>query len=159
MLVNKDAYQRETLSKWPVRLPLISVVNILSSCTYIWGTMNLWHTDVCICVSLYLFIHSQLENASPWICLDGFLWYLETMIIRWGNNYRAFRNFGVQGNLGVIWGNCSNMLKTLLRLHNSIDFDETWVRRSLAMIGSFWLFRTFWSEVIFGSYSLNLGSN
>ena len=41
-------------------------------------------------------------------------------------------------------------LKTLLRLHNSIDFDETWLKRSLAR-GSFGVFRNFWSEVILGS--------
>ena len=48
------------------------------------------------------------------------------MIIRWGNN-RGVQEFWVKGHVGVIWSRCSNMLKTLLRLHNLIDFDETWV--------------------------------
>ena len=51
------------------------------------------------------------------------------------------QEFGVKGHLGVIWSR-SNMLKTLLCLHDSIDFDETWVKRSLAR-GSFGVFRKF----------------
>ena len=50
---------------------------------------------------------------------------------RVGDN-RGVQEFGVKGHLGVIWGHCSNTLKTLLRLHDSIGFDETWVKRSLA---------------------------
>ena len=69
-----------------------------------------------------------------------------------GNN-RGVQEFGVKGHLGVIWGHCSNTLKTLLHLHDSIDFDETWVKRSLAR-GSFGLFRNFWSEVILGSFGV-----
>ena len=49
---------------------------------------------------------------------------------------RGVHKFGVEGHLGVIWDRCSNTLKILFRLHDSIDFDETWVKRSLA-IGSF----------------------
>ena len=63
------------------------------------------------------------------------------MIIRWGDN-RDVQEFGVKGHLGVIWNRCLNMLKTLLHLHDSIDFDETWVKRSLAG-GSFGVFRKF----------------
>ena len=63
------------------------------------------------------------------------------MIIRCGDN-RGVRDFGVKGHPGVIWGHCSNTLKTLFRLHDSIDFDETWVKRSLAR-GSFGVFRNF----------------
>ena len=58
-----------------------------------------------------------------------------------GDN-RGIQEFGVKGHLGVIWGHCSNTLKTLLHLHNSIDFDETWVKRSLAR-GSFGVLRNF----------------
>ena len=54
----------------------------------------------------------------------------------------VFRKLGVKGHLGVISGNCSNMLKTLLCLHNSIDFDETWVKGSLAR-GSFGVLNNF----------------
>ena len=46
-----------------------------------------------------------------------------------GDN-RGVQKFWVKGHLGVIWGHCSNTLKMLLRLHDSIDFDETWVKRS-----------------------------
>ena len=60
---------------------------------------------------------------------------------RVGDN-RCVQECGVKGHLGVILDSCSNMLKTLLRLHNSIDFDETWVKRSLAR-GSFGVFRKF----------------
>ena len=36
MLVNKDAYQRETLTKWPVRLPLKdNLCNV--GCEFIWN--------------------------------------------------------------------------------------------------------------------------
>ena len=67
-----------------------------------------------------------------------------------GDN-RAVKDLGVKGHLEVIWGHCSNTLKTLLRLHDSIDFDETWVKRSLAR-GSYGVFRNFWSGVILGSF-------
>ena len=43
----------------------------------------------------------------------------------------------------------------LLRLHDSIDFDETWVKRSLAR-GSFGVFRYFWSEVILWSFGVTV---
>ena len=61
-----------------------------------------------------------------------------------GGENRDVQEFGVTGNLhvGVILGNCPNMLKTLLRLHNLIDFDETWVKRSM-VCGSFGVFRNF----------------
>ena len=62
------------------------------------------------------------------------------MIIRWGD-IRGVQEFEVKGHPGVIWGHCSNTLKTL-GLHDSIDFDETWVNRSLAG-GSFGVFRKF----------------
>ena len=94
-------------------------------------------------------IRPHLENASSRICLDGFSWYFDKMIIRWGDS-RGVQELGVKGHLGVNWDRCSNMLKTLLRLHNSIDFDETWVKRSLAGV-SFGVFRNLWSEVILGS--------
>ena len=42
-----------------------------------------------------------------------------------GTHNRVFRKFWGQRSSR---GHCSNMLKTLLRLHYSIDFDETWVR-------------------------------
>ena len=77
-------------------------------------------------LSIYLSINQSIirKNASQ-ICHDQFSWYLDTMIIRWGDN-RDVQEFGVKGHLGVIWSRCSNMLKTLLHLHNSIDFDGTW---------------------------------
>ena len=59
-----------------------------------------------------------------------------------GGNNRDVQEFGVKGHLGVILGCCLNMLKTLLRLHDPIDSDETWVKRSLAR-GSFGVFRNF----------------
>ena len=37
----------------------------------------------------------------------------------------SVQEFGVKGYLGVILGNCLNML-TLLCLYYLIDFDETW---------------------------------
>ena len=55
---------------------------------------------------------------------------------------RGVCEFWVNGHLGIILGSCSYMLKTLLRLHDSIDFDETWSKRSLAR-GSFGVFRNF----------------
>ena len=107
----------------------------------------------CVYLCIYLSSCSQLENASSRICRDGFSWYLETMIIRWGDS-RGVQEFGVKGHLGVIWGHCSNTVKTL-HLHDSIDFDETWVKRSLAR-GSFGVFRNFWSEVILGSFGVTV---
>ena len=76
------------------------------------------------------------------------------MTIRWGDN-RGVQEFGVKGNLGVIWSCCSNMLKMLLCLHNLIDFDETWVKRSLAR-GSFGVFRHFWLQVILGFFKVTV---
>ena len=55
---------------------------------------------------------------------------------------RGVQEFGVKGHLGIIWGHCSNTLKTLLHLHDSKDFDETLMKRSLAR-GSFGMFRNF----------------
>ena len=49
------------------------------------------------------------------------------MIMGGGNN-RGVQEFWVKGHLGIIWGHCSKMLL----LHDSIEFDETWVKRSLA---------------------------
>ena len=63
---------------------------------------------------------------------------------------------GVKGHLEVIWGYCSNMLKMLLCLHNLIDFDETWVKRSLAW-SSFRVFRNFFiGVVILGSFGVTV---
>ena len=45
--------------------------------------------DACICVS----IRPQLENASSRICLDGFSWCLDAMIVRWETT-GVFRNLG-----------------------------------------------------------------
>ena len=45
---------------------------------------------------------------------------------------RGVQELWVKCHLGIIWDHCSNMLKTLLRLNDSVDFDETWVKRSLA---------------------------
>ena len=106
------------------------------------SAMSLWHTDACICG----FVRLELENASSQIWLDWFLWYLNTMMV--GDN-RGVQEFGVKGHPGVMWGHCLNKFK-MLCLHNSIDFDEIWVKRSLAR-GSFGC-RNFWSEVILGLF-------
>ena len=45
-----------------------------------------------------------------------------------GGDNRGVQEFGVKDYLGVIWSNCSNTLKTILPLHDSTDFDETWVK-------------------------------
>ena len=58
-----------------------------------------------------------------------------------GGTFRGVQEFGVKGHLGIIWGHCSNTLK-MLHLHDSVDFDETWVKRFLAR-GSFRVFRNF----------------
>ena len=120
---------------------------IFSSCTY--GVQ--WAYGIPLCLSVYLSIYPSTirKNASSQICLDRYSWYFDIMIIRWGDN-RGVQEFGVKGHLGVIWSRCSNMLKTLHRLHDSIDFIETWVKRSLAR-GSFGVFRKFWSEAVLGS--------
>ena len=110
----------------------------------------------CVCVSIYLSVYPSTIRiyAFSWICLDGFSWYLDTMMIRWGDN-RGVQEFGVRGHLGVIWGHYSNTLKTLLRLQISIDFDETWGKQSLAR-GSFGVFRNFWPAVVLGSFGVDV---
>ena len=77
------------------------------------------------CVSVCLCIRLELENASSWIWLDRFSWYLYTMIIKWKDN-RGVQEFGVKGHLWVIWSCCLNILKMLLRLHNSILMKLGW---------------------------------
>ena len=137
-------FQSRTFSSIYSSVLSFSFPLFFSSCTY----AVQWAYGIPMCLSIRLSIRSQLENTSSRICLDGFSWYLDTMIIRWGT-IRVFRNLGSK----VIWGHCSNTstLKKRLRLHNSIDFDETWVKRSLAR-GSFGVFRKFWPEVILGSF-------
>ena len=95
-------------------------------------------------LSVYLHVYLSVHNC---IFDFRFSWYLDTIIIRWG----TIGGPGIwgQGHLGVIWGRCSNMLKTLLHLHDSIDFDETWVKR-------FRVFKNFWSEVILGSFGVTV---
>ena len=88
---------------------------LFSSCTH--GVQ--WAYDIPMCLS----IRSQLENAS-WIYIDGFSWYLDTMIIRWGDN-RGVQEFGVKGHLGSLFKYPQN---TSLSTYELIDFDETWVR-------------------------------
>ena len=109
------------------------------------------HLCIYLCIYQCIYPFTIRKNASSQICLDQFSWYLDTgiMIIRWGNS-RGVQEFGVKGHLGVIWSRCLNILKTLLRLHGLIDFDETWVKRSLAR-GSFGMFRKLWSEAVLGS--------
>ena len=124
---------------------------VFSSCNY--GVQ--WAYVIPLYLSVYLSIYLSIypstirKNASSWICLDRFSWYLDIMIIRWRDN-RGVQEFGVKDHVRVIWSRRSNMLKTILRLHDSIDFDETWVKRSLAG-GSFGVFRKFWSEAVLGS--------
>ena len=104
----------------------------------------------CVCVGVYLSVYPFtirkcfFSNMSWWIFV--ILGHNDHQV---GDN-RGVQEFGVKGHLGVIWGHCTNTLKTLLHLHDSIDFDETWVKRSVAR-GSFGVFRNFWSEVILGS--------
>ena len=50
------------------------------------------------------------------------------------------------------------MLKLLLDLYSSIDFDETLVKRSLVS-GSFRVFRNFLIKFDLGVFSLNLGAD
>ena len=83
----------------------------------------------CICVSVYLSFRPQLENApsrmdfrDTWIQLSS-----------GGGQYGCSGIWG-QRSSKVIWGNCSNMLKTLLRQQNSIEFDEIWVKWSFAKV-------------------------
>ena len=113
--------------------------------------MSLWHTDVSVCLSIYLFTIRKcfFSIMHWWIFL-----ILEHNNHQVGDN-KGFQEFGIKGHLGVIWSHCSNTLKTLLRLHDSIGFDETWVKKSLTR-GSFGVFRNFWSEVILGSFGVTV---
>ena len=104
-------------------------------------------------VSVYLCIRPQFQNASSRICHDGFSWYLNTMIIWWEDNRKCSGIWGQRSSRGH-WGHCSNTLETLC-LYNLIDFDETWVKRSLVS-SSFGLFRNFWSEVILESFGVTV---
>ena len=94
--------------------------------------MSLWHKDACICVSVYPFTIRKcfFSNMPRWIFVT--LGYNDFQV---GGQHEC-SEVRVKDHLGVIFGNWSNMLKTFFRLHNSIDFDETRVKRSLA-IGSF----------------------
>ena len=75
------------------------------------------------------------SNMPQWIFVV--LGYNDDQVCGAGDN-RGVQEFGVKGHWGVILGNCSNMLKRLPRLHNSVDLDETWVKRSR---GSFRVYR------------------
>ena len=85
---------------------------------------------------------------------DTWTQWSNVMLMLGGGNNRSIQEFGVKGHLGVIW--CySNMRKMLLRLYNSKDFDETWLKRSLARC-SFGMCGKFWSAVILGSFGVTV---
>ena len=69
---------------------------------------------------MFLFEYALMDFGDTWIPWLG-LGYNVYQVV----DNRDVQEFGVKGHLGVIWGNCSNMLKTLRRLHNSTDFDLT----------------------------------
>ena len=85
------------------------------------SAMNLW-LYLSICWSVYLCIRSQLENASSRICLDGFLWYLGTVITRWGG--------GWQKVCSGIWGQRSSRdhLGSLFKYTQNAS-SSTWFNR------------------------------
>ena len=62
------------------------------STIYLWCN-RLWLIDVS--VSIYSVYPSTFreKNASSQICLDGFLWYLDKLIIRWGQCWTLGFNF------------------------------------------------------------------
>ena len=62
------------------------------------------------------------------------------MIIRWGTIKGCSGIWGQRSSRGHL-GSCSNTLK-MLRLHDLIDFGETWGKRSLAE-GSIGVFGNF----------------
>ena len=76
----------------------------------------------CLYWSVYLSIRSQLENNAAQICLNGFSWYLDTMIIRWGT-IGGVQEFGVKGHLGIIWG---SLFKYAQNASSSIWFNRLW---------------------------------
>ena len=118
---------------------------VFSSCTY-------WAYAIPMCVYVYVYlsvypstIRKCLFSIIPW-WIFMILGYNHHQVGGGGGNNRGVQEFGIKGHLGVIWSCCLNMLKMLFRLHNSINFDETWVKRSFAW-GSFGVFRNFWLDV------------
>ena len=130
---------------------------------HLWDAMSLWHTDVCIYLCIWVGGYLSVYPSTFRKCFSSNMpWWI--FVILGYNNHQVgvdntgVQDFGVKGHLGVIWDHWSNMLKMLLRLHYSIDFDETWVKRSLAG-GSVGVFRGFWSEDILGSFGVTVRSN
>ena len=112
------------------------------------GALSLWHTAVSICLSVCISVHNFKMLLLEYALMD----FRHT----WSNDHRVrtkgvFRNLGVQRSSRGLYEYCWNTFKMLLRLHDSIDFDEIYVKRSFAR-GSLGVFRNFWSEVILGSY-------
>ena len=153
------------------------MVVIFSSCTY--GVQ--WAHGIPMCPSVYLsrpiyldlYIHPSIylpiylsvclslrPQLEKMLLLEYALIDFRDTWIQWSSGgetiKRGVQEFGVKGHVGVIWSRCSNMLKTLLRLHDSIDSDETWVKRSLAR-GSFGMFRKFW--LVLGSLGVAFDQN
>ena len=73
---------------------------------------SLWHIDACIC----LCVHNKIccfSNMPRWIFM--ILGYNDHQVqVGGGLNNRGVQEFGVKGHLGVIFGNCSNMLMLLV---------------------------------------------
>ena len=84
------------------------------------------------------------SNMPWWIFL--ILGYSDHQV---GGQQGCSRIWGQRSSRGHL-GSLFKYAQMLLRLHDSIDFDETWVKRSLAR-GSFGVFRKFWSEAVLGS--------
>ena len=70
----------------------------------------------CVCVSFCVSVRSQLENASSRICLNDFC---DTWT-QWSAGGGQKGCSGIWGQR-AIWDHCSNMLKTLLHLCDSVD--------------------------------------
>ena len=93
----------------------------------------------------------QMESLTKTrICLDGFLWYNDHQV---GGHWGCSKIWGQRSSRGHL-GSLFEYAQNALRLHDSIDFDETWVKRFLAR-GSFGVFRNFWSEVM-GSFGVTV---
>ena len=80
-----------------------------------------WAYGIPMLVSVYPSTFRKcLSSNMPW-------WIL--VILGYNNHQvvdnRGIQDFGVKGHLGVTRDH-SNTLKTLLHLHNLINFDETW---------------------------------
>ena len=85
---------------------------------------------------------------------SNMLWWIFLILglIRWGT--AGCSGISGQRSSRVIWGHCSNILKTLLRLHNS----RFWWNLGEAILGQrfFRNIQEVWSEVILGSLGVTV---